>query len=164
MGPPEAKGPNKGTMCHDRSTKQQHSIGFAWSNPRKRKEPSKHFKHDQNWLENYNKLVNVSNEHGHCLVPRSYDKGTALGHWVGTQRSRQAQKILRQDRKELLDKIGFVWKVARKTRKNDVAAATRPTQLDIQWGTQCSSILCQFKQMNGHPHVPPNFKTGGPVP
>jgi hypothetical protein len=147
---------NKGTMRHDRLTKLD-SIGFAWSKPRKRKKPIDHFKRDEKWLESYNKLVDFSKEHGHCLVPKSYDKDKPFAHWVDNQRSLQAQKILRQDRKELLDKIGFVWNVGRKVGKTDAAAITSRTQ--PHWDAIFERLV-EFKQMNGHPNVPQRFKIG----
>jgi len=71
------------------------SIDFTWNT------------HDAQWNTMFAKLQAFHAEHGHINIPRlprSY-----LYDWVLTQRSKNRQGILRDDRHALLDSIGFKW-------------------------------------------------------
>jgi hypothetical protein len=98
---------SQGRMLHDRRTKLE-SIGFTWSKTQSNPNTSNG---DEKWFEKYSKLADFSKEHGHCMVPASYEKDKSLGNWVLNQRSNYAGEILPQNRKELLDELGFVWRV-----------------------------------------------------
>jgi hypothetical protein len=124
------------------------SIGFSWSKAQSTRDTSKE---DKQWLEKYDKLVDFGKEHGHCNVPRNYEKDKSLGMWVNNQRTNQAQETLRQDRKDLLDNVGFVWWVG----KADAASLTRR-----KWDKMFER-LCEFKQSNGHANVPQSLKKWG---
>jgi hemerythrin superfamily protein len=90
--------------------------------------------HDKKWNMNYEKLVKFQRTNGHCRVPRGYEEDTSLVLWVDTQRKYQKKNELRLDRKELLDELGFVWKVD-------------------GWHQQHEKLL-EFKRKNGHCRVP----------
>jgi hypothetical protein len=45
-------------------------------------------------------------------VPNFYDRDKSIGEWVGKQRQYyNAENGMREDRKQLLDELGFVWKI-----------------------------------------------------
>jgi uncharacterized protein YbgA (DUF1722 family) len=77
-------------------------LGFVWSVAK-----------SAQWNKQYGKLVEFKRKHGNCLVSRKYQEDMSLGKWVDTQRQFHCKNKMRQDRKELLEKIGFVWKVGR---------------------------------------------------
>jgi hypothetical protein len=65
-----------------------------------------------------------------------------------TQRTRQANNKMRQDRKTILDEIGFAWK-----SNGDHIYKTD----DKLWHQQCEKLL-EFKRKNGHCKVPKMYK------
>ena len=73
---------------------QLDDLGFAWSLPR-----------PLTWREQYTKLRHYKKRYGNCNIPLDYKKDAALGSWVEAQRRQYDQ--LTQDRRKLLDKIGF---------------------------------------------------------
>jgi hypothetical protein len=64
----------------------------------------------KSWKRQYEKLVEFKRNNGHCLVPSRYKEDVSLGNWVRQQRVAHTKNKMRQDQKELLDEIGFVWK------------------------------------------------------
>jgi hypothetical protein len=81
--------------------------------------------HDKRWHQQYEKLVELERKNGKCIVPtKKYD--ACLSTWVRTQRTNHTNNKMRQDRKELLDEIGFVWRVA------PLAARRSPTMDDVR--------------------------------
>lgn len=62
------------------------------------------------WMNRYKELIEYKKEHGSTLVPQRYKKNPKLGKWVTHQRS----SCLTEERKALLDEIGFVWDATRK--------------------------------------------------
>jgi hypothetical protein len=44
------------------------------------------------------------------MVRRRYEQDKSLGRWVHQQRTDHNKNKIRQDRKRLLDEIGFAWK------------------------------------------------------
>ena len=72
---------------------------------------------DENWINHYNQLKEFKEKHGHVLVPRDSEK-QGLGDWVVTQRMLYNKTLegksvsqLTPLRKDMLDEIGFVWKI-----------------------------------------------------
>jgi hypothetical protein len=69
------------------------------------------------WEEGLRQLVAYAEEHGDCLVPRSYKTadGYRLGQWVGTQR--QAYKGQRgglsASQVSRLEGVGMVWELGK---------------------------------------------------
>jgi hypothetical protein len=92
---------------------------------------------DTTWNAQYEKLVEFKQTNGHCIVPRTYQEDMTLGRWVTRQRRLHSKNTIRLDRKVLLDEIGFVWKVDN----------------DAPWKKQHEKLV-EFKQKNGHCHVP----------
>ena len=80
--------------------------------------------HKAIWQTRYNELKVYQAQNGHCMLPQSYGPNPKLGWWVMQQRR---QYTLKQRGKkssfdgpdgkkriELLDAIGFVWRIARR--------------------------------------------------
>jgi hypothetical protein len=96
---------------------------------------------DKNWYQQYEKLVEFKQKNGDCLVPQQYQKDRSLGIWVSNQRTAHANKKMRQDRKDLLNKLGFVSRVR--------AAPS--------WHQQYKKLV-KFKRKNGNCLVPRGYK------
>ncbi|CAB9531239.1 helicase [Seminavis robusta] len=97
------------TMGNFRRDRQEllESIGFEWR--LKRFVEVKKPEHETLWNFQYAALCKFKEQHGHTRVPRPYPENKELGWWVNNQRMRSKDGTLRPDRKEKLDKIGFVW-------------------------------------------------------
>jgi hypothetical protein len=80
-------------------------------------------------------------------VPQRYKRDKSLARWVGDQRKFHNNNKLRQDRKRILDEIGFVWKDDPGFKPSD----------DNQWHQQCER-LGEFKRKNSHCKVPQSYE------
>ena len=87
------------------------SIGFEWKLQDKNRGICE--KEEQKWLERFAELEKFRSQHGHTMVPNFYEKDKGFGHWVHWQRYSFSKGILRQDRKDKLDEVGFVWRIDR---------------------------------------------------
>jgi hypothetical protein len=103
-------------------------IGFSWSNVT-----------DKKWMERYETLKAYRTQQGHCNVPSTE---RPLGLWITTQRCALRKDRLRQDRKELLDEIGFVWSLNRGSGSSDE-----------RWVDQYKHVKA-FRDEHGHCNVP----------
>jgi hypothetical protein len=99
---------------------------------------------DKQWKKQYEQLVEFKRNNGHCIVPQRYGEDKSLGKWVANQRRNFADDKMQQDRKELLDEIGFVWRVDK-------------SELETTWNTQYEK-LAEFKRKNGHCLVPTKYQ------
>jgi Helicase associated domain len=70
----------------------------------------------RSWEENYEALMEYRVVHGDCMVPLRFAADKILGKWVSTQR--ESRYVLKPERKELLDRIGFEW-YPRQRRSDD---------------------------------------------
>ena len=77
-----------------------------------------------------------------------------LGNWVSNQRKRAKQNKLRQDRRELLNKIKFTWIVLNPTKKQNQTKSY--VTHDEKWN-QMFRKLKKFKSEHGHCKVPYNY-------
>ena len=75
------------------------------------------FDHFQDvWRAKLDELKKYKEEHGDCMVPLEYPNNPSLGIWVDTQRQqfiiheKGEGSQLTDERKQLLDDVGFVWK------------------------------------------------------
>jgi hypothetical protein len=76
---------------------------------------------------------------GHCRVPQPYqENGFRLGSWVSVQRGNKG--TLSADRRERLDKLGFVW-----------------NPLEVGW-EEGYAYLKRFVDRVGHCRVPSDHK------
>jgi hypothetical protein len=55
--------------------------------------------------------VEFKRKNGHCKVPQRNKGDASLGRWVNDQRKTHTKNKIRLDRKDMLDKIGFAWKL-----------------------------------------------------
>jgi len=75
------------------------------------------------WMAKYNKLKEYGDRIGNVNVPRRYTADQQLSNWVFNQRKRyhellpNGDRVLRKDRIELLEEIGFNWELNRRTRR-----------------------------------------------
>jgi len=97
-----SSGKNKGKITPERIQRLE-DIGFEWD-PQRAK-----------WVEMYAKLKEFHAEHGHCKVPKGYNRDTELANWVRNQRLEYTNKLrnkksrMTQERLDLLNELGFTW-------------------------------------------------------
>jgi len=98
----------KGTLPEDRQ-KRLEDDGFEWKvkDAKTYKNPSPKF--EKLWRQRYEELIQFQQKNGHCKCPKNYPPCPKLGDWVHNQRTAFAKGLLREDRQELLDEIGFCW-------------------------------------------------------
>jgi Helicase associated domain len=97
----------RGTIREDRKLRLE-KLGFAWikDDRCKWKADRDTSSIDFRWNRMYQELVNFREQTGHCMVPYSH---RFLYPWVGQQRAGFREGWIREDRKTLLENIGFVW-------------------------------------------------------
>jgi hypothetical protein len=117
-------------------------VGFAW-----KPDGDHNFKQDDKlWHQQYEKVIEFKRTNGHCMVPFKYEQDKFLGKWVSHQRSIHKNNKIRPDRKDVLDKIGFVWK--------HVTLAARAS---TTWQKHYEKLV-EFKQKKGHCMVPKRYE------
>ncbi len=86
----------KDTMSQERRDRLE-KLGFVWG------------PHDEKWEQGYSCLEDYIKENGNSIVPFEYKTkdNVALGTWVSKQR--QAKDTMSQERRDRLEKLGFVW-------------------------------------------------------
>jgi hypothetical protein len=142
----------------DDRRRQLKSVGFLWARDERLvwtdKERSLGVV-DGAWTKMYNNLVDFHREHKHCMVSTrmevKMDDGTSknLGTWVIRQRTALTDGILKEDRKQLLDDLGFVWKIDH----YDVDTSLRARQWEEMYNK-----MQAFKETHGHCQIPVNYK------
>jgi hypothetical protein len=101
------------------------------------------------WLAKLEELKKYKQEHGDCMVPLEYPTNPTLGIWVDTQRQqfiihdKGGWTKLTEERKQLLDAIGFVWKAH-----------------DAKWQVKFEELQDHVR-VNGFGHYPPATSTIG---
>eukprot|EP00978_Attheya_sp_CCMP212_P002082 scaffold4310_cov42-Attheya_sp.AAC.1 len=149
----------KGKIRDDRR-RQLKSIGFLWARDERlvwtdNRERSPGGMVDGAWTKMYNHLIEFHREHNHCMISArtlvKTDDGSAknLGTWVIRQRTALSEGILKKERKQLLDDLGFVWEIDH----YDVDRSLRARQ----WEELYKKMLV-FKKSHGHCRIPANFK------
>jgi len=93
-------------------------------------------KKSEGWMTLYKRLVAYEKEHGNTRVPRFYKKDIKLGNWVVNQR----HFCKKEDRIDLLNEIGFEWKVKERT----------------EWLTMYRRLM-EYKRIHGHTRVPQGY-------
>jgi hypothetical protein len=89
------------------------------------------------WGRRYGQLVEFKEAHGHCNVPQRYAANVELGRWVKDQRTFKVKGKISQERIELLEEIGFQWKIKCH---------------DDFWEKMCADLTA-YKKANGHCNV-----------
>jgi hypothetical protein len=101
---------------------------------------------EEHWQKNYEKLKEYKVDHDHVLVPRQCEI-PGLGDWVTSQRQQYQEFTkgrptpLTKQRKELLDEIGFQFRIR-----------NRP-----EWNSKHEELL-KYKEINGDTRVPQHYK------
>ena len=103
---------------------------------------------DKKWHLQYEKLIKLKRKNGHCIVPIKYKEDKVFGRRISRQRTSHTNKKMHRDRKELLDDIGFVWKI--------------PEDADKRWHQQYEKLV-EFKRKNGHCIVPFRYEQDKPL-
>ncbi|ABM69340.1 DEAD/DEAH box helicase [Prochlorococcus marinus] len=85
----------------------------------------------EDWMENYGKLLDFKEKHGHTKVP---SKEPILGTWVNRMRTRKHK--LSQEKIKKLNDMGFIWDI-----------------LSYEWNEKIT-LLKKFKEKHGHTKVP----------
>ena len=66
----------------------------------------------QDGIRMFERLKKYKEKHGDCLVPQKYEDDPELGRWVATQRRVSTlDDRAKQERRDKLNSIGFVWSV-----------------------------------------------------
>jgi Helicase associated domain len=79
------------------------------------------------------------------LVPFQYVADKSLGRWVNEQRCQHMRGLLREDRREILSRIGFVWKV--NSRKGELTIGEEADD-KTQWGFSFRQLV-EWKNSHG---------------
>ncbi|CAB9519613.1 helicase [Seminavis robusta] len=90
----------EGQLSEEKEAKLN-DLNFVWETDKERKERA--------WEESLQKLVEYKQKHGTLVVALSTPEGKTLNKWASRQRELEKAGTLRGDRKQKLDKIGFVW-------------------------------------------------------
>jgi hypothetical protein len=106
---------------------------------------------DDKWRQQYEKLLNFKRKNGHCRVPKGDTEDKSLANWLRTQRGKNTSNNMRLDRNELLDALGFVWRVV-----PTAASARSFISDDKKWLEQYEKLV-EFKRRNGHCVVPAGY-------
>ena len=117
----------------DERRKQLAEVGFSF-------DPQKD-RYDKHWKEKFDRLKSYQQEYGDCLVSLSYNEDPELASWVHEQRKHYSSNQLSRDRTDLLNSIGFVWRL----RQNIPS--------DEKWQNQYKKVL-EFKKKQGHCRIP----------
>eukprot|EP00978_Attheya_sp_CCMP212_P005857 scaffold13069_cov32-Attheya_sp.AAC.1 len=122
-------------------------------------------KYDKKWNLQYEKLVEFKRKNGHCLVPQAYKEDKTLGLWARTQQVFHRKNKMRQNQKDLLNVLGFVWSVI---DINELQARTEArTKHNKKWANTVWNMqyakLVEFKRNNGHCIVTRGYKEDKPL-
>jgi len=99
---------------------------------------------NKEWSFMFEKLQAYKREHNTCNVPKRYQSDPKLGHWVHYQRTMCKADKLSQERKELLESIGFVW-----SERQTSQVSREQTSWDERF-----QELKTFQSIHGHCKVP----------
>jgi hypothetical protein len=108
---------------------------------------------DKQWNNQYEKLVEFKRTNDHCLVPQRYAQDKSLGTWGSKQRTLHAKNNIRQNRKDLLDKIEFAWRVDLTVSHSNTVWHSNPSGAEKKWHEQYEKLV-EFERKNGHCLVP----------
>jgi hypothetical protein len=110
---------------------------------------------DKQWNIQYEKLVEFKRKNGHCMVPFKYEQDMSLVRWVSRQRHIRTNNVIPQDRKDLLDEIGFIWKVRVDYKPAIVSKSDKSRH--TKWYNEYEKLV-EFKRKNGHCMVPYRYE------
>ena len=106
-------------------------------------------KFNARWNAMFERLKEYKEEHGDCLMPQKYAEDPKLGTWVATQRKvSTVDDKTKQERRDKLNSIGFVW---------SVREVGRSSKRDKAWNDKFERLV-RYKQEHGDCLVPQNYK------
>lgn len=116
------------------------------------------FRYSIMWLEKFQELYEYKKQYKHCNVPAKYEN-QSLYKWVQMQRYRISK--LSEERKQMLNAIGFNWTAPKAAPKEEIATTTtskcRSAALQAarmaKWDDKFE-MLKQYKLKHGHCNVP----------
>ncbi|EAY23914.1 helicase associated domain-containing protein [Microscilla marina] len=115
--------------------KQLEAIGFSWVLQVQIVLP---------WEDYYQKLQSFKQIHGHCNVPSTFED-QKLAKWVARQR--KIVDTISGDRKQLLDNIGFTWRL-RKGRLSWEARYEQLLKFRAKYG-HCNVVTSDIEEWSG---------------
>lgn len=114
-------------------------IGMVWNLDRS-------LKYNLKWALVYKEVLKYYEENGNIEIPIEYsviikDEEVYLNNWIAVQRSMFLQGKLSLDKKEMLDKVGMVWKIRNR----------------YSWDKMFSLAL-DYYSLNGNLFIPKNYQ------
>ena len=107
-------------------------IGFTWQSAQ-----------DRVWMEKFERLKSYWGKNGNSCVPTSYEEDPELGEWTAKQRQKYTQGRLSSDRQQLLNTVGFVYRINKFIKRKSTARE------DKKWWEQLERLI-QFLLEHGH--------------
>ena len=101
------------------------------------------------WTLQYTKLLEFKRKTGHCRVTQRCKEDYSLGRWVSQQRYLHTKNAILKDRMDLLNKIGFAWKMNCQLSKVSI--------YDDKWFQQYEKLVV-FQRQHKHCRVPTKYK------
>ena len=124
-------GKRKATLT-DEYQRRLEELGVVWG-------PSSH-----QWERMFTLLVKYKERKGHCRVPKRHQEdGEALGEWLSTSCKAKRKATLSDEYQRQLEELGVVW-----------------DPYSHQW-ERIFTLLVQYKEREGHFHVPFRHKEDG---
>jgi len=119
----------KGTLSEER-TQRLEELGLVWDPP------------NEEWTENYGRLVKYKEEYGNLLVPRNFktEDGMNLGIWLSTQRTAYYKSLVGEECTQRLEELGFLW-----------------DPRNVKWNEKCDRLV-KYKEEHGNCLVPIKFE------
>ena len=114
-------------LLSDERIRKLKKLGFNWD------------VHASKWEVMYTELKRFQKKYGHCRVPVNWDGNPRLGQWVLKQRRDLKNGHLPDERRQRLEKLGFIWDVR-----------------EVLW-EQMFGDLMAFKKKYRHCNVPKDY-------
>ena len=96
-------------------------------------------------MEGFEKLQEFKAVHGNTNVPQKYQADPKLGRWVDAQRKQHRLGILKEERRQILEEIGFEWNY-------------QENKFEQQWNDHYQELV-EFHDKHGHVDVPGDYST-----
>lgn len=105
----------------------------------------------ESWETMFGKLEEYKKENGHCNVPTRRDK---LGRWVEKQRTNYRKNKLSVSQIEVLDSIGFGWKLQNQSNpRNPVSKEF----VDLNFNEMLRRVV-DYVEREGHGWIPQRYE------
>eukprot|EP00978_Attheya_sp_CCMP212_P028086 scaffold95997_cov45-Attheya_sp.AAC.1 len=120
------------------------------------------------WTSMYEELQAYKQLERHCAVPTA---STVLGRWVSTQRRANCKGTIAQDRKDLLNGLGFIWCLRKRTtgtkrspKKKTIKGCPACGTIDVLRAIKCryescDNVICYKELADDHSFTGDMLKT-----